>query len=155
MRSGPLYSPAHKKYSTLIWAYMVLETVGSTPFLVGQVLLGSFFVLKGFDHFTQQDLLLRYAKYKNIPYPQYLIPVAGVLLLASGLSIMTGVYSRISVGVLALSFLGATPVIHNFWAIRDLGRREAERTHFLKNMAVVSCLLMLLTVNQWQSLLWL
>jgi uncharacterized membrane protein YphA (DoxX/SURF4 family) len=44
--------------------------------------------------------------------------------------------------------LGTTFPMHNFWATTDPQMKQADMIHFLKNMAMVGALLMLLAIPQ-------
>ena len=44
--------------------------------------------------------------------------------------------------------LGTTFPMHNFWAVSDPQMKHAEMINFLKNMAIVGALLLLLAIPQ-------
>ena len=44
--------------------------------------------------------------------------------------------------------LGSTFPMHNFWAANDPQSKQADMVHFLKNLAIMGALLMLLAIPQ-------
>lgn len=122
---------------------MVFETAA---FVVGRLLLGGFFLMNGANHFTKREMLVGYAASKGVPRADLFIPLTGLLLLAGGLSILLWVY--VPVGVLLLAvFLTATSLqMHDFWAV-DEAQRAQEMTQFMKNMALLGAVLLLLNVQ--------
>ncbi|SEP09004.1 hypothetical protein SAMN04487948_113115 [Halogranum amylolyticum] len=49
--------------------------------------------------------------------------------------------------VIALFFLGVTPVMHDFWSVDDPQQRQAEMTNFLKNATLFGAALVLVALS--------
>jgi uncharacterized membrane protein YphA (DoxX/SURF4 family) len=65
------------------------------------------------------------------------------MLIVGGLAIALGVYPLLGAAVIALFFLGVTPVMHDFWTVDDPEQRQAEMTNFLKNATLFGAALVL------------
>ena len=72
----------------------------------------------------------------------------GVLLLLGGASVLLGVCPAVGIILLIVFMLGTTYRMHNFWAVSDPQMKQADMINFLKNMALVGALLMLLAIPQ-------
>lgn len=66
---------------------------GSLVTLAGRVLFSAMFIMAGFLHFSAQEIA--YAANAGVPMPGLLVPVAGILALAGGLSILLGYRAKI------------------------------------------------------------
>jgi uncharacterized membrane protein YphA (DoxX/SURF4 family) len=115
-------------------------------FLIGRVIVGSFFLMNAFNHFAQLSMMTGYAKSKGIPAPAFAVGGSGVLLFLGGLSLLLGYHPTIGVGLLVIFLLGVSFGIHNFWTIQDPQAKRGEMTNFLKNMAILGLLLMALAI---------
>jgi len=115
-------------------------------FLVGRLIVGSYYVMSGANHFTKWDMLTGYAKSKNVPAAKWAVLFSGLLLLLGGVSILTGVYPLIGVLCLAAFFLGVTFKMHDFWAVPK-EEQMAQKINFMKNMALLGSALMLLAIQ--------
>ncbi len=120
----------------------------SIIFLFGRVILGLYFLDNASHHFLQLKMVSGFAASRGVPMPKSAVLAGGVLLLVGGLSILTG-YEP-TAGILALiAFL--TPVtftVHTYWKFEDPMARMAERINFTKNLALLSSLLMFLSIPQ-------
>jgi len=114
--------------------------------LAGRVVAGCFFLMNGFNHFAQLNMIAGYAKSKGIPAPALAVGGSGVLLLLGGLSLLLGYHPTIGAALLVIFLLGVSFGIHNFWKVQDQQAKLGEMTHFLKNMAILGLLLMTLAI---------
>lgn len=117
-------------------------------FLIGRIILGLFFINSGFNHFSNLGMIAGYAGSKKIPLPKFSAFISGLFLLFGGLSILLGVYQIIGIILIAIFLLFAAFFIHNFWAISK-EQRQMEKVNFMKNLALVGALLMLLQIQNW------
>jgi len=122
------------------------EMIDSTALLIGRVIVGSFFLMNGFNHFAQLTMMTGYAKSKGIPAPVFAVGGSGVILFVGGLSLLLGFHPTIGAALLVVFLLGVSFGIHNFWTVQDQQAKMGEMTHFLKNMAMLGLLLMTLAV---------
>lgn len=115
-------------------------------FLIGRVLLGSYYLLSGINHFTGTEMAAGYAASKGVPFPTAAVIVSGALLIVAGLSFLLGWVPRLGVAALALFFVPVTLTMHQFWNVADPMARMAEMSNFAKNIALLSSALMFLAI---------
>ena len=123
-----------------------MSSIHNIAFLVGRAVASIFFLMNGFNHFAQLNMIAGYAKSKGIPAPALAVGGSGVLLFLGGLSLLLGYHPTIGAGLLVIFLLGASFGIHNFWTVQDQQARQGEMVNFLKNMAILGLLLMTLAV---------
>lgn len=126
---------------------MALESVGGgIPFLAGRLLFGLVIAFMGINHFLDLEGMSGYAAMKGVPVPTVAVALSGLMLLGGGLSVALGAFPLVGAVVLALFFLGVTPVMHDFWSFEDPEQRQAEMTHFLKNVTLLGASLVFLAL---------
>jgi len=123
-----------------------MHSINNIAFLIGRVIAGSFFLMNGFNHFAQLNMMTGYAKSKGIPAPALAVGGSGVLLFLGGLSLLLGYHPTIGAALLVIFLLGVSFGIHNFWTVQDQQVKLGEMTHFLKNMSILGLLLMTLAI---------
>ena len=124
-------------------------TMQNLPIL-GQVLLGLFFVLSGVNHFKNLKGSAGYAASKNVPMPETAVAVSGAVLIFGGLSILSGRYLEFGIWGLIVFLILASVMFHNFWADKDAQSKMMNKIQFMKNTALIGALLMLLSlVRDW------
>ena len=117
-------------------------------FLIGRIILGSYYLFNASNHFMQLEMITGYTKSKGVPAPKLAVIVTGLLLLLGGLSILTGFQPTIGVILLVIFFLPVTFTMHDFWAEQDQRSKMMQRTQFVKNMGLMSSALMFLAIPQ-------
>jgi putative oxidoreductase len=117
-------------------------------FLIGRIIFSGFWLMSASDHFTKLDDISQYTKAKGVPFPKLAVAGTGVLLLLGGASVLLGAYPTVGVILLIVFMIGSTFPMHNFWTANDPQMKQADMIHFLKNMAIVGALLMLLAIPQ-------
>ncbi len=119
-------------------------------FLIGRILLGGFFLMSGLNHFTKAQMMAGYAGSKKVPVPAVAVVGSGVLIVLGGLSLILGAWPRIGALLIAVFLVFVTPAMHDFWTVSDPQQRMGEMINFLKNMALLGAMLMLLAgLTQW------
>ncbi len=114
--------------------------------LIGRIIFGGFFIYSGVNHFIGFEMMKQYAKMKGVPFPAIAQGVTGVLLLLGGLSILLGVYPHVGIVLLVAFMLPVSFMMHNFWTLEDPQSRMADKVNFMKNMALLGAILMLLAI---------
>jgi uncharacterized membrane protein YphA (DoxX/SURF4 family) len=135
--------------------------------LVGQVLIGAFFVIAGVNQFFNLDQMKAYASAKKVPAAGIVIPIVATLLAISGFAILLDpvvgrdllLYGAV---IGAVSTLVITIIMHDFWrmatpddhlmavdgsdgeAAKMLPPQDNEIFHFIKNLALIGGVLLLL-----------
>lgn len=109
------------------------------------ILLGLFFIVNGINHFYNSQTLKKYAKKKGLIEPRIMVFLSGLLLLAGGMSMITGYFIIEGMIGLCIFMAIAAFTIHNFWREQDREVKMIEFMHFLKNWAIIFELLYLTT----------
>ena len=120
--------------------------INSIAFIIGRVIVGCFFLMNGFNHFMQLNMMTGYAKSKNIPAPALAVGGSGVVIFLGGLSLLLGYHPTIGTALLVIFLLAVSFLIHNFWTVQDQQAKLGEMINFLKNMAILGLLLMTLAI---------
>jgi putative oxidoreductase len=118
----------------------------SDLFLFGRMLLGGFFTYYGVNHFLNLAAMTQYTAAKGVPFPELAVLVSGTLILVGGLSVLLGLWPQIGAASLGLFLIVVTPVMHNFWDISDPGQRMVELGNFMKNIALLGGVLLMMGV---------
>ena len=111
-------------------------------FLAGRLLVGGFYLLSAFHHFTDLESLARLAGSLGVPIPGVAVAVAGILLAIAGVTLILGICPDIGIAALVLFFVPVTVVMHAFWADRDPAMRQLDLVNFGKNVALLASALM-------------
>ncbi len=115
-----------------------------TVFLVGQIVLGAYFIFAGVPHFTKAKGLIEYSKYKKVPMPEVGVYLSGIILVLGGLGILFQMNLVWAYGLLAALLVAFAVMIHNFWTVTDEKQKMTDMIMFQKNIAIAAALLMLL-----------
>src|SRR5439155_12047923 len=125
--------------------------------LAGRILLCTIFILSGITKFTDWQGTAQYMASKNLPLIPVLLPLAGFIEIAGGLAIVLGARARLAALVLFFYLIPTTFIFHNFWAYEGLEHMN-QMTHFLKNLAIMGGLALLvglgpgpLSLDSWFS----
>ena len=119
----------------------ILKSTGGSlrtaAFLAGRGIFGGYFVYNGVNHLMNRSMLSEYARTKGVPAPDLAVTGSGLLILAGGLSILTGAWPQVGAGLVSAFLLGVSPQMHAFWREQDAQQRTSEMVNFTKNMALV------------------
>ncbi|MEK7187162.1 MAG: DoxX family membrane protein [Patescibacteria group bacterium] len=116
-----------------------------TVFFIGRILLGGYFLLNAYNHLFKSQTLTNYAVSKKVPVAKTSVIISGLLLLFGGYSILAGVRITMGVAALVLFLVPVTFSMHAFW--KEEGQTRAmEQIQFLKNLALLGAVLMLLAI---------
>ena len=103
--------------------------------LVGRILFSAIFIIAGFGHFTQAEIV--YAAQQGVPFASLLVPASGVMAMAGGLSILVGYHARIGAVLVAVFLVPVTLALHRFWAETDPMMAQLQLAMFLKNVSML------------------
>jgi putative oxidoreductase len=103
--------------------------------LAGRLLFASIFVISAPGLFTAK--LIGYAAHQGVPMAGVLVPVAGLIALAGGLSIALGFHAKAGAWLLVLFLVPVTFTMHAFWNERDPMTVQLQQVNFLKNLALL------------------
>jgi putative oxidoreductase len=110
--------------------------------LVGRILFSLIFIVSILGHFSSGEIDA--ASAAGVPLAHLLVPAAGILALAGGLSVMFGYQARIGGLLLVLFLVPVTLVMHKFWGLSDPHVAEMQRVNFIKNLALLGGALMVM-----------
>jgi uncharacterized membrane protein YphA (DoxX/SURF4 family) len=119
-------------------------------FLLGRAILGGFFAYNGIRHFQNKQTMSQYARSKGVPASaaEAAIPATGAMLVAGGLSILTGARPKQGLATVIGFLIPVTLQMHRFWEAEDPQTRANEMVQFSRNLALVGAALMLLQIPE-------
>ncbi len=109
--------------------------------IVGRAALGIPFMILGYGAATAPGGRVAAVEKVGLPRPELLVRVNGGAMVAGGAALAAGILPRAAALGLAASLVPTTLTGHPFWAEDDPGQRAAQRTQFLKNLALTGALL--------------
>lgn len=116
----------------------------TTLLYLGRILFGGFFAFNGFNHFKMLTMMSEYAKSKGAPLPKLSVAFAGVLLLIGGISVLFYVLPVVGLIALVLFLVPVTLIMHAFWKIQDPTAKMHEMVNFMKNIALLGAVFIML-----------
>jgi putative oxidoreductase len=114
-----------------------LEKSMKTPFVLGRLLFGGFFLYNGINHILNRKTLSQYAGSKKVPVPDVAVAGSGVALILGGASILLGIKPKLGAAVIIGFLAGVSPIMHDFWQAEDPNQRTNDMVNFAKNMALL------------------
>lgn len=111
--------------------------------ILGQIILGGYFVYNAYNHFRNRKDYAAYAASNKVPMPMTAVVGTGILLLLGGLGIIFNYYFDIAVILLVIFLIPTSIMMHAFWKAQNPGERAAQKIAFLKNIALLGALLLL------------
>lgn len=123
-----------------------------TPFLIGRILFGGFFLYNGVHHLMERKNMATYTATKGVPAPELAVTATAVPLIAGGASLLLGLKPKW--GALAvIGFLaGVSPIMHDFWRNEDPNERMNNIKSFMSNLALAGGALALMGVEEpWEA----
>ena len=117
-------------------------------FVIGRAIFGGFFVQSGLHHFQAREKLRQYAAAKGVSAPDLAVVGSGALILAGGLSVMTGIKPRQGLASLVLFLVPVTLRMHRFWEVADQKDQMNEMNNFMKNIALAGAALALMQIPE-------
>ena len=103
--------------------------------LLGRVLFTAVFIISSVNHFNGNDLA--YAQQDGVPLARLLVPASGALALIGGALILLGYRAKLGAWLLVLFLVPVTPVMHNFWAVKDPMMAAMQMANFMKNLSML------------------
>jgi putative oxidoreductase len=105
--------------------------------LIGRILFASIFVISGATvHLLKWRDGVGYARMKNIPAPELLVPASGVMAVVGGLLVALGLWADLGALLLAAFIFPVAIGMHAFWKADDPMERMQEQVHFMKDVAL-------------------
>lgn len=117
-------------------------------FWAGRILFAALFIMSGLNHFMQTDTMAQYAESKGVPAARFMVLLAGVVIIAGGLSVLLWQWVVYGAGLLFLFLLTAAFTIHDFWAVEDEQQKQNEMSQFMKNLSLAGAALIFYVLAQ-------
>lgn len=108
---------------------------------IGRLLYSFIFVISSFKHFGPE--LKQYAAGHGVPMVSVLVPLAGLLILVGGVSIVLGYKAKCGAWLIVLFLVPVTLSMHNFWAITDPQEAQVQLIMFMKNISMLGAALLI------------
>jgi uncharacterized membrane protein YphA (DoxX/SURF4 family) len=93
-------------------------------------------------------MMSQYAAAKGVSNADAAVQASGGLVLAGGLSVLTGLKPRQGLAAVIAFLVPVTLQMHRFWDIQDPQRRSVEMVNFLKNVALIGAALAMLEIEE-------
>jgi len=119
-----------------------------TLFVAGRAIFGGFFAYSGLNHLQAAESMGQYAASKGVPAPEQAVQATGVMMLAGGISVMTGYQPRRGLLALISVLVPITLQMHRFWEEADAQKRQGEMINFMKNVALVGAALTMMQIDE-------
>lgn len=118
-----------------------------TLFLIGQIVLGIYFIHAGLNHFRHLEMMAGYTASKKVPSPKLAVIVTGLMLLLGGLGVLFQYNLVWAYGLLIAFLVLSAFLMHAFWHEQDPNMKMASQINFQKNIALAAALMMLLALT--------
>jgi putative oxidoreductase len=119
-----------------------MHIIQTTSLIVGRFLLGLYFIVPGIQKITDFERMSAYMQTHDVPFVPFLLPLTIFIQLICGVALMVGYKGRAAAFLLAGLTLVISIYMHNFWGIEEGITRNHEAQNFIKNMAIMAGLLM-------------
>ena len=126
---------------------MNAHLVPAIALLFGRLLVGGVYIFSGILNLVGMNGSIGYAASKGVPAPGILVPLATLIMIAAGISFITGFQPTLGVLAVWAFLLPVTLMMHNFWALQGQ-ERFGELVSFKNNLGLLGGALMLLAIPQ-------
>lgn len=109
-----------------------------------RLLLSGIFIIGGWGAFSKPGGRPKLVAAAGIPRPEQAVVLNGALMIFAGLLLSLGIAPRLAAALLIGSMIPTTMVGHPFWKEEPGPEREKQMIQFLKNLGLISGLLMVL-----------
>jgi putative oxidoreductase len=109
--------------------------------LIGRILFSLIFITGGFNHFKEQTI--QYGASHGVIMPHVSVPVAGIIAILGGISIMLGFKAKSGAWLIVAFLVPVTLAMHNFWAITDPQEHQTQLVMFMKNTSMLGAALLI------------
>lgn len=117
--------------------------------LIGRVIFVAVFVFSGLTvHLLKWRDGVAYARMKNVPAPELLVPFSGLMAVAGGVLVALGTWADLGALLLAAFIFPVAVGMHAFWKVDDPMQRMGEQAHFMKDFALGGAALALFALFQ-------
>lgn len=123
-----------------------------TPFVIGRILFGGYFLYSGINHLKNKNQMAPYAASKGVPNPDLAVIGTAIPLMIGGASLVLGIKPKLGAAAIIGFLAGVSPIMHNFWRNEDPQERQSNMVNFMKNTALAGGALALMGVEEpWEA----
>lgn len=109
---------------------------------LGRVLFSLIFIVSIVGHFSSAEI--SEAAAHGVPLATILVPLAGLLALVGGVSVLLGYRARFGALLLLVFLVPVTLIMHKFWGLPDPQMAMMQKIQFMKNTSLIgTCLLLM------------
>lgn len=123
--------------------FVMAEGFRTALHVVGRLLFGMLFIVKGMNYLVKLNDKSAYAASKGVPAAKPATVVSGLMIVVGGAFVLLGWHRFIGAGLLFLFLVPAAVMIHPFWKETEPAARANEMSHFLKNLALAGAALLI------------
>lgn len=123
-----------------------MEFVQDIFVLAGRVLIGGAFLLGAYSKIKHWHASLSHLRTKHVPKANIVLPISVGASILGGLSIFLGWHIHLGAFLLLIVTVPSVLMFHPFWKV-PAEERNLERALFLKEVAIIGGLLLLLSLG--------
>ncbi|SFK98983.1 Uncharacterized membrane protein YphA, DoxX/SURF4 family [Halogranum rubrum] len=112
------------------------ESSDGLLFLLARLLFAIPLGFTAFNHWKDMEGTIGYAEAMGVPNADKLVPFSVGMLSFGSIGIALWRLPTLAAGAVATFLVGVTPQMHRFWEA-DEDQKQSERTHFVKNAAML------------------
>jgi putative oxidoreductase len=109
--------------------------------LFGRIFYAAVFLISVPGLFSESTI--RYAASQGVPAAEVFVPLAGIIELLGGVSILIGYRAKEGALLIVLFLAPVTLMLHKFWNIADPAAAALQQVHFLKNLSLLGAALLI------------
>ena len=113
-------------------------------FVIGHLIVGLYFLHAGISHFFKTNYMANFAGSKGVPWPKAAVIASGITFMLGGISLIGWIAPVIGLGLIILTLIPVTTMMHNYWTITDPMQRATDQISFNKNIALIGTLILIL-----------
>lgn len=102
---------------------------------IGRVMFAVIFVSSIVGHFSSAEIAE--ASAHGVPLATLMVPLAGLLALIGGVSVILGYRARFGALLLLVFLVPVTLVMHKFWGLPDPQMAMMQKISFMKNVSLM------------------
>jgi uncharacterized membrane protein YphA (DoxX/SURF4 family) len=110
---------------------------------LAHLLAAGVFIFGGMSTYREPAPRAAKARALGLPESHALVQFNAALMVAGGIALALDLLPRVAAALLAASLVPTTIVGHAFWTEQSPAARQAQQTQFLKNLAMLAALLLI------------
>ena len=118
-------------------------SVTEIALIAGRVLFALLLISSGINHFTKNEAMTGYAKYKKVPMAKAAVYLSGLMILLGGIYIVLGFYADLGALLIALFLIPTAFLMHAFWKETDPTAKQNETIGFFKDLSLAGAALII------------